>query len=90
MKRALIIAAVLVVALYVGDDLWVRYRMWSHGDPFGTVKIERYYAVRQKSHKEEFYFLDPEMRPCVHSLFPQLGYSPCWYLNRKRQQRIEM
>ena len=29
-------------------------------------------------------------RPCVHSLFPHLGLSPCWYLKRNSQKPIPM
>jgi hypothetical protein len=24
---------------------------------------------------------------CVHSLFPHMGYQPCWYLSRHSEQR---
>ena len=89
MKRALLFVATTLVLLYTGDYLSVRYRI-PNREPLGTVKIERYYAVRQKDRKTEYYFLDPETRQCVHSLFPQLGFSPCWYLSRKKKQEIDL
>jgi len=88
-KRALLFVATTLVLLYTGDYLSVRYRI-PNREPLGTVKIERYYAVRQKDRKTEYYFLDPETRQCVHSLFPQLGFSPCWYLSRKKKQEIDL
>jgi hypothetical protein len=90
MKRALLIAVSSLLALYVGDDLSVRYRIPGSRDPFGVVEVRPYYAVRLKDRKTEYYFLDPENQKCVHSLFPHLGYCPCWYLQRKKQKRIEM
>ncbi|HYM06361.1 MAG TPA: hypothetical protein VEU11_07340 [Terriglobales bacterium] len=90
MKRALLIAILSLLALYVGDDLSVRYRIPSSRDPFGVVQVRPYYAVRLKDRKTEYYFLDPQNQKCVHSLFPHLGYSPCWYLQRKKQKRMDM
>jgi len=89
MKRVFLFAAMALVLLYAGDYLSVRYRI-PNREPLGTVKIQRYYAVRQKDRKTEYYFLDPENRQCVHSLFPQMGFSPCWYLSRKTKQEIDM
>jgi hypothetical protein len=89
MKRALLVVAMALVLLYTGDYLSVRYRI-PNREPLGTVKIQRYYAVRQKDRKTEYYFLEPETRQCVHSLFPQMGFSPCWYLSRQTKQEINM
>jgi hypothetical protein len=55
-----------------------------------VVIIQSYYAVGLKSGKTEFMFLGPKNQACVHSLFPHFGDSPCWYLNRKKVQRINM
>ena len=38
----LIVAFALMVALYVGDDLSVRYRIPKSRQPFGTVTIRRF------------------------------------------------
>jgi len=54
MKRALMVAGLALGILYAGDYLWVRYRILKARDPFGTVKIQRYYAVRKKDRKTEF------------------------------------
>ena len=34
--------------------------------------------------------LEPESRTCVHALFPHYADPPCWYLERHRQQFIEV
>lgn len=89
MKRALVAVLLLMATLYVCDYASVRYRIYEKRNPLGTVQIQRYYAVRQKDRKTEFIFADPEARTCVYSLFPHLGYSPCWYLGRKKIKRVD-
>jgi hypothetical protein len=90
MRRILFITLLALLILYLGDYLSVRYRIPKTRNPFGTVKIQRYYAVGLKNRKTEFMFLEPENQVCVHSLFPHFGYSPCWYLSRKKVKRIDL
>lgn len=90
MKRVLIIVALALAALYAGDYVSVRYRIPRSRDPFGALKIQRYYAVQKKNGKPDFYFEEPQTQVCVHSLFPHFGYSPCWYLSRRTVQRIDL
>jgi hypothetical protein len=88
-KRVLLFAAMALLMVYAGDYLSVRYRI-PNREPLGTVKIQRYYAVRQKDRKIEYYFLDPENQQCVHSLFPHFGGNPCWYVSRHTKKEIDM
>lgn len=90
MKRILLIIILAFSILYVCDDLSVRYKIPRSRDPFGSVTIRRYYAVGLKDRKTEIIFLDPENRVCVHSLFPHMGYSPCWYLSRRNVERVDI
>ena len=90
LKRWLITACLLLSVVYVGDYLSVRFRIPRSREPFGTVQIQRYYAVKQKDGKIEFMFDPPENQVCVRSLFPHLGSTPCWYLSRRTTQRINM
>jgi hypothetical protein len=94
MKRALIrLSLSLVIALLatdVGDNLVLRYRIHSKREPFGEVQVKRYFAIRHKDQRVEFVPTDPESRTCAHSLFPQLGTSPCWYVSRHTVERIDM
>jgi hypothetical protein len=86
----LLLLVLLCVGVYVCDYLSVRYRILKNRDPFGVVKIQRYYAVRLKDGKTEFVFQEPETQGCVHSLFPHFGYSPCWYVKRRNVKRIDI
>ena len=93
-KRLLIRAFMIVVlvcgAVYACDYLVLRFRIAGNRTPFGTVKIQPYYAVPQKDGKTQFLFDDPEDETCVHSLFPHVGDDPCWYLSSKKEKRIDM
>ena len=87
--RHSILAGLLVLsAIYVVDDLFVRFRIPPRQQPFGTVTVERYDAIPEKNGKVEFGFEPPVQQTCVRSLFPHLGYPPCWYLSRHAEQRI--
>ncbi len=94
MKRTLTrIAFVLIPALLasdIGDNLVVRYRIQTNREPFGSVQVKRYLAIRHKDQRVEFVPTDPETRPCVNSLFPQFGNNPCWYVSRNKVERIDM
>jgi len=86
--RILIVALALMVALYVGDDLSVRYRIPKSRQPYGTVTIRRFDAIAEKNNKTKYVYEDPVAVTCVRSLFPHLGYAPCWYRSRHLEQRI--
>jgi len=90
LKRLLGFGVLVLAVVYVGDYVSVRYRIPKSRDPYGTVPVQRYYSVTMKNGKPEFYFDPPTVQVCVHSLFPHLGYAPCWYLNRERVQRVDM
>ena len=76
--------------LYLGDYLSARYRIPDDRQTLGSVQVKTLYAVRQKSGRIEYSLGDTETEPCVRSLFPHLGYIPCWYLRRHATKRIEI
>ena len=87
----IIVALVLIVLVtYAGDYLSVRYRIPKGRDPLSTVTVQPYYAIHQKNGKIEYDFAPPEDQTCVRSLFPHFGYSPCWYVKRHTDKRIDI
>jgi hypothetical protein len=90
LKRVLAVVVLSLCVLYAADYLSVRFRIPGHREPLGTVKVQVNYAVKQKDGKTEFYFNPPQDRTCVNSIFPHMGYSPCWYLRRQSNQQINM
>ena len=83
-----IAAAILVTcaAVYGGDYLRLRVERL----PLGSVAVKRLYEVKLKNRKTEYLSEEAAPAPCVHSLLPQMGYAPCWYLSRHRVQRIQV
>ena len=86
--RAALYALVAAALLYAADDLSLRYRIPDR-EPFGSVTVQRYYALHKSKDKTNFLFADPVAQTCVHSLFPHSGYPPCWYLGRHAEQRVD-
>jgi hypothetical protein len=71
-----------VVALYAGD--WLLYNL--RGSSTDKVTVSRFISAPLKNNKEELDYLGSEVVTCSLSLFPQGGYSPCWYLRRNKNQ----
>ena len=90
MKRIISIAGIALCLLYAGDYVSVRFGIPKDRNPLATVQVQRYYSVTKKDGKPDFYFDPPRDQVCVRSLFPHLGYSPCWYLNRHKVQKIDV
>lgn len=80
----------LGLVLYAGDYVSVRYRTLKGGDPLATVTIQPYYAIHEKNGRTEYDFAQPQTEVCVRSLFPHFGYTPCWYVNRHTEKRIDI
>ncbi len=82
----LVIAAALIFAIDAGV---LRFRASTNqAAAFGTVKVRPYYAIPRKDKKTELMFEEPQDETCTHSLFPQMGYTPCWYLSGHKQQQM--
>ncbi|HVI09642.1 MAG TPA: hypothetical protein VND65_15240 [Candidatus Binatia bacterium] len=76
--------------LYAGDLAIFRYRVSGNHQPYGQVTVTHYYAVLQKDGKTEFIFDPPQAQTCANTLFPQGGYTPCWWLQRHPEQRTNV
>ena len=68
-----------LVTVYIADFVVLRSRV-SAGLP--QVTVQTVYAVRQKDGRIEYSDGDNETETCSRSLFPQMGYLPCWYVYR--------
>jgi hypothetical protein len=88
MKRALGIAALALILFYIADDASARFGIPGHRPTFGSVQVQRQWAVLQKNKKTEFYFDPPEDQACVNALLPHFGVEPCWYLNRHKTIQV--
>jgi hypothetical protein len=85
-KRILIGAALALAALYIGDCAFIHFSR----DQFDTVTVFRFYAVPLKGNKLDFQPAGSSAVRCANSLFPHFGASPCWYLRKHQEARIDM
>ena len=76
----------LLIVVYFADYVVVRLR----SEPTGTCQITKFYAVPQKDGKTSYEPGEPETQTCSNSIFPHMGYSPCWYVKRHRNQQINL
>ena len=86
--RGMLVCAGLVVAAYIADYLMVRYQMTQGASrsPFGTVNV--FLAVPTKNGQVQLFYQHPQSMACLRSLFPHLGYEPCWYAGRSGYRLI--
>ena len=95
MRRTLLMVVALATMVYAGDYAVVRLRVANArlGNAFGSVHMERLYAIPLKNGRIEYELdaLQPEVTiTCVRALFPHLGCQPCWYVRRQSQKPISM
>ena len=74
------------VLLYGGDYAIFRLRH----SPTRTITVRRYLAIQEKANRVEYVFNGEQNQTCVQSLFPHMGSSPCWYLSRHAEQRVDI
>lgn len=91
-KWALIVLLSALAIAYAADYVWVRYRMahQTSTDPLEVINLQPIYAIPRKDGSDEFDFGASRTETCVHSLFPHLGYTPCWFVRRSNQKPIPL
>ena len=90
LKIGLLVLLGLVAAIYGGDYAVFRIRVAGNWNAYGTVTVDPYYAVAQKSGKTQFIFQPLQPQTCIHALLPHSGYSSCWYLSRHTEPRTDI
>src|ERR1700691_4334196 len=90
LRRIAILVVAIVAIYYVGEFISIKYRIPASREPLGTVQVTKLYAVLQKDGKTEYEAGEPETQTCVNSIFPHLGYSPCWYVERHKVQQVNL
>ncbi|MEI9971715.1 MAG: hypothetical protein WDO73_06480 [Ignavibacteriota bacterium] len=89
-RRGLGLAAAALVLLYGGDYVSAKFRLPGDRQTLGSVDVQVMWAIRQKNGRIDYELGGTETRPCLYSLFPHLGYTPCWYLARHKNQTIKV
>jgi hypothetical protein len=81
-----------IAGLYLADFGYFRYRLSKNapGNPLKSEQIQSIYAIPHKDGRAEFVFGPKQTVTCVRSIFPHMGSTPCWYLERNAQRPIQM
>jgi len=79
-KRALAIAALALVLVYLGDWLWIARQP----DAAASETLTYWLATPLKNGKVEVFYDQPQTEICGRSLFPHSGRRPCWFARRQR------
>jgi hypothetical protein len=87
LKLAIVIVAGLCALLYAADFVSLRIGVPAR-EKLGSISVHTYYAVKLKNGRTEYDNGSDEVVNCSNSLFPQLGVSPCWYIERHPNQQI--
>ena len=78
------------VVYYVGEDLALRLHIPKSHEPLSSLEVTRYLAIHKKNGKIEYATDDPTTVVCVNGLLPHFGYTPCWYVRRESDKRVDM
>jgi hypothetical protein len=74
---------------YVADAIQVRIRLATGGPARAYDSVTVLYAAGLKGNKYEIYADQPETETCTRSIFPQMGYSPCWYARQHTMKMLD-
>jgi hypothetical protein len=77
------------VVIYVLDAIQIRVRLSLGGSQKAYDTVTVLYESPMKGNKLEIYADSPETQTCARSLFPQMGYSPCWYVRSHAVQMLD-
>lgn len=81
-----LVATALVT--YVADAIQIRIRLATGGPARAYDTVTVIYATGLKGNKYEVYADQPDTETCARALYPQMGYSPCWYLRGHTMKMI--
>ena len=87
-RGSLALLAAIVLA-YIVDAIQVRVRLAMGGPAKAYDTVTVLYAAGLKDSKLEIYSGQPDVETCARTLFPQMGYSPCWYLRKHTMQMLD-
>ncbi len=78
------ILVAMLVLLYLGD--WIVLSLRPAEKTSSIVQVDQFLKTPLKNHKEEFDYIGTVAQPCVVSVFPHRGETPCWWLTRHKTQ----
>jgi hypothetical protein len=94
-RTFILLFLILLALVYLADFTWYELRLHFSklGPAGGSVHRIRLLVIPNKGNRATFELdqVHPEEDvPCSHSLFPQGGTRPCWYVTRHANDPIQM
>lgn len=89
MSKILLAIVGVAAFIFLSDYLSLALRVPKR-EPIGSVEVLRYYEVALKNRKTEYMRDEPRQIPCVRSLLPHYGDTPCWYLEKHTKQTVKL
>jgi hypothetical protein len=84
LRGLLVLLLIAAIAYPIDFAIW-RSRV-AAGGGMGQVSVDLYVVGELKGGKEDYYPQGTSMSACSKSLYPQAGNTPCWWLERHREQ----
>ncbi len=75
-------------AVYVCDYALLRIRIERGGVNAALGSVTVVYGAALKNGRATLFTDQPQLETCVHSIFPHLGYLPCWYASKHAVQIV--
>ena len=85
LKFGSLVLLVSVLASYLGDAVVLQVRL-RHGTAYRVIQVDQFLTTPLKGQKEEYDLTGQVSVTCVRAIYPQLGASPCWWVERHRAQ----
>jgi len=79
LERTLVATIIALGTLYLADYATLRYRIARGGLAAATGTVTILYGTPLKNGQVDIFWDQPATETCVRSIFPHLGYLPCWY-----------
>jgi hypothetical protein len=77
--RISFIALLALTAFAYAAD-WVIFKI--EGSPTSKFTVSHFVSAPLKNNKEEIDYTGSDVVPCSITLFPQGGFTPCWWLRK--------
>jgi hypothetical protein len=88
LQRAILAVLASAIFIYVADYLILKIRasIGNGSSAFASIPIIQ--GTPMKDGRVQIFAGDTQTETCVRSLFPHLGYRPCWYVKQNQMQLI--
>jgi hypothetical protein len=85
--RGLAIGVAVCLLLY-GVDFLSLHLAIPRRDKTDSITVHTYYSVKLKNGRTEYDDGGDQIVTCSNSVFPQMGFAPCWYVRCHPTQQI--